>query len=118
MQVLVEALEMARGATQSNAAAAVGNLAHDHSDNKARIAAEPGALAALVSALRRGSDDCRFIISCVYYSYECMHVHCSRAGRAGGARVGAAARQRRLQVVCVYAHACAYRWVYYFIGLL
>ena len=67
LQVLVEALEMARGATQSNAAAAVGNLAHDHSDNKARIAAEPGALAALVSALLRGSDDCR---SCV-----CMHMH-------------------------------------------
>jgi len=59
LQVLVEALEMDRGATQSNAAAAMGNLAHDHDDNKDRIGQEPSALSALVSSLRNGSDDCR-----------------------------------------------------------
>jgi len=59
LRVLVEALEMDRGATQSNAAAAIGNLAHDHTDNKDRIAQEPSSLNALVSSLRNGSDDCR-----------------------------------------------------------
>jgi hypothetical protein len=59
LQVLVEALEMDRGATQSNAAAAIGNLAHDHANNKDRIAQEPSSLIALVSSLRNGSDDCR-----------------------------------------------------------
>jgi hypothetical protein len=59
LQVLVEALEMDRGATQSNAAAAIGNLAHDHSENKERIAQTPSALTALVASLHNGSDDCR-----------------------------------------------------------
>ena len=59
LQVLVEALEMDRGATQSNAAAAIGNLAHDHRENKERIAQTPSALTALVASLHNGSDDCR-----------------------------------------------------------
>lgn len=51
LPVLVGILESDRGSGRGNAAAALGNLAHDHDENKGLIAQERGALPALVQAL-------------------------------------------------------------------
>lgn len=51
LQILVGILESDRGSGRGNAAAALGNLAHDHDENKGLIAQERGALPALVQAL-------------------------------------------------------------------
>ena len=49
----MQALDQEHGAIQSNAAAALGNLAHHNLPNKELLARSPKALAALLAALRR-----------------------------------------------------------------